>query len=175
MQEVIMALFIGYHGTNSKIAQNIMRSNFTYNATKPGWLGSGIYFFEEDEGLASYWGNFRNPGNTSVIRTEIEVPDEKIFDVSNPSSDHSKFFHAFREELLPILHAKQINIKATNKTDLDGKIINMICIKEKYQLVRSFTYTFIDYDRNNGTFSRLPNGIELCLRDNRYIANKQIV
>ncbi|MBG9656349.1 hypothetical protein ABE24_16115 [Cytobacillus firmus] len=170
-----MALFIGYHGTNSNTAKNIIRTNFSFNTTKPGWLGSGIYFFEENEGLARYWGNLKSPGNASVLRTEIDVPDDKIFDVSDPSSDHSKTFHAFREQLLPVLHEKQINIKAENKTDFDGKILNMICIKEKYQLVRSFTYTYIDYDRKNGTFSRFPNGIELCLKNNGYIVNKQIV
>jgi hypothetical protein len=131
-----MSAFIGYHGTKNSDANRIINTNFTINHTNPGWLGSGVYFFEENDILARSFGNYKFPGNTSVIRAEIEVPDHQVFDLTNPSSDHSQEFHAFRLELLPVLDKQNINVKAKNEKDFDGKILNMLCRKSGYQLVR---------------------------------------
>ncbi|MGG4268371.1 hypothetical protein [Peribacillus simplex] len=170
-----MSMFIGYHGTKSSIAKNIIRTNFTFNQANPGWLGSGNYFFEENERLANYWGNLRNPGNYSVIRAEINVPEEKKFDISDPNSDHSKEFHAMRDVLLPTLIQQNLKVKANSTKDFDGKILNVVCRKGGYQLVRAYTYTYNDQDRTDGTFSRFPNGVELCLKNTGYIVNKNII
>lgn len=170
-----MVQYIGYHGTSSTIAKRIMQTNFKANLQQPGWLGSGIYFFEEDEKLARYFGGVNLNGPTSVLRAEIDIPDELVLDISVPYSEGNKEFHAYRDMLVPTLVKKGVTIKSKNKKDYDGKVLNILCSKQGYKLVKNYTFTYQEYDRENYTSSRVPNGIELCLKDNGYIVEKQII
>lgn len=47
-----MVQFIGHHGTSLRIAECIMERNFIIRPGKVGWLGTGVYFFEEEVLLA---------------------------------------------------------------------------------------------------------------------------
>lgn len=171
-----MADFIGYHGTSSRNAEKIMQSNFRINNQNVGWLGSGVYFFEENYELARYWANtFSSEG--TVIRCEMRVPDEEVLDVTAPGSSQNRLFHATRTQLIEHEIRKQnIDIFARNSKDLDGKVFNFLSLTKGYKLVRSLTYTYQDYDREYKIRgSRVPNGIELCVRDTRYIQNKTVM
>lgn len=45
--------FMGYHGTSRKNVRLIKKTGF--NESNTGWLGTGVYFFEEDFELALKW------------------------------------------------------------------------------------------------------------------------
>ena len=168
--------FLGYHGTNKTDVLKIISTRFEINTKNIGWLGTGIYFFENSSNMAASWGRFDNPDRIiNVIECIIKVPEEKVFDVTDPYSEHTRKFHALRIEMIPILAKNNINIKVKNKSDHDGKIYNMICISDGYMIVRTFTYTFQSVDRQFGASSRVPNGIELCLKNNTYITSKRII
>lgn len=51
----LMRYFIGYHGTSSVFAEKILQTNFLIDHIKVGWLGTGIYLFEENQELARSW------------------------------------------------------------------------------------------------------------------------
>jgi hypothetical protein len=170
-----MLNFIGYHGTGKNNAKNILRTNFKVDFTKVGWLGTGIYFFHEGKELAEYWAS-RKFANYDVFRCEIEVPEEKVFDVTDPLGYNNQLFHAIRKELINNqIQLNKIDIIVKNKEDLDGKVYNLICKKKGYQLVRAATYTYNEEDREYGLFSRVPNGVELCLKNPSYVKTKNSI
>jgi hypothetical protein len=170
-----MANYIGYHGTSKVFSRIIKRTNFTIDYKKVGWLGAGVYFFHEGETLAEYWASLKFP-TKDVLRCEIELPDERVFDVTDPLSYHNEFFHAVRRELVQgEIKAKKIDVIVKNKEDLDGKTYNLICKTKGYQLVRAATYTYNAEDREHGLFSRVPNGVELCLKQPSYVKAKHSI
>lgn len=172
-----MQLFIGYHGTSKQNASNIIRTNFTIDFTKVGWLGTGIYFFEENSSMAEDWALYKCKSTPKdVIRSEIKVPTEEVFDVSIPGSKHNQFFHELRRQLVEVELAKNnLDVTVRNKKDFDGKTYNIICKTKGFKLVRAFTYTFTDQDRSTGLDSRVPNGIELCLKQPSYVQTKDSI
>lgn len=172
-----MKSFIAYHGTLKTTANNIIRTSFTINRASVGWLGTGTYFFEGNSKMADSWVRYKYPGNiTEVLECEIQVPEDKVFDVTIPGSKDNIFFHEFRSQLIQQeLKRRGANINVRNNEDLDGKIYNAICLKLEYLLVRAYTYTFTEQDRQLRNNSRVPNGIELCLKNPRYVNVKSSV
>ena len=170
-----MGLFLGYHGTREDIANNILRTNFHIkNEVKP-WLGSGIYFFEENQELAKNWANERYRGKrTRVLECLLEVPDDKVLDLVDPRSEHNTIFQAQRTALIESLNGK-LDVLIKNNEDFDSKTLNVMCPRLGYLLVRAATYTYTDFDRRHKMKSKVPNGIELCLRDKAYIIEKEII
>lgn len=171
-----MVMFIGYHGTSRSNSLQIQRTNFSIDYRKIGWLGTGIYFFDEGEKLAEDWSSYRFPKSNDVLRCEIEIPDEEVFDVTNPNSYHSELFHAIRKEFLEQqIKDKKIDVIVKSRQDLDGKMYNLISRSKNFRLIRALTYTYTDTDREHGLFSRVPNGIELCLKQPAYVKNKSSI
>ncbi|WP_117017275.1 hypothetical protein [Aeribacillus pallidus] len=172
-----MGYFIGYHGTSSVFAEKILRTNFIVDHTKVGWLGTGIYLFEENQELARSWANYKySNSKKGVIRCEIEIAEEEVFDVVDPLGEHNKFFHAVRKQLIEQeIKKRNLQLRAKNRKDFDGKTYNFICKAKGFKLVRAATYTYQDYDRIFGWNSRVPNGVELCVKDINCIKNKQLV
>lgn len=129
-----MRYFVGYHETSSIFAKNILQTNFIIDHKKVGWLGTGIYLFEENPELACSWANYKYPDcKKKVIRCEIEIAEEKVFDVVDPMSEHNKFFHAVRKQLIgEEVKKRNLQIKAKNPKDFDGKTYNGVelCVKD---------------------------------------------
>lgn len=170
-----MADYIGFHGTSSRNAELIMQSDFRVS-NHVGWLGSGVYFFEENYELAQYWANtFSSKG--AVIRCEMSVPAEEVLDVTDPGSDQSRLFHETRTKLIEQeIRRHRVDLLVRDSNNLDGIVFNILGRTKGYKLVRSFSYTYQDHDRvYKLRASRVPNGIELCLKDVRYIRRKTVV
>ena len=173
----LMKYYMGYHGTSTAHANRIMQTNFLINYQKVGWLGSGVYLFDENQEMAQSWAKYKYPENDkNIICCKIEVDEEKVFDVIDPLGEHNKFFHAIRKQLIEQeLKKRNIEVKAKNTKDFDGKTYNFICKAKGFELVRAATYTFQPYDRKHFLNSRVPNGVELCVKDLHIIKNKQIL
>ncbi len=162
--------FIGHHGTLYVNSKKIKREGF--EESKSGWLGKGIYFFEDDKELARMWANYKKgtyQSKIDVIECNISLEQEKILDIVDPKSVHSKMINEFRENFLKVT-LKENKIIKTEDTTLDGKILDMICNRKGYSLVRNSTHTLTESDRKLGIkFSNLKNGIELCVKDKNII------
>lgn len=168
--------YIGYHGTDKTSAERINKSNFSIPYGKIGWLGTGAYFFQENKGMAEYWAYTKvGMKPKGILRCEISIPKKKVFDATNPLSEENAFFHRVKEGIEKELKKQKVNVSVANEKDFDGKTYNLICKQKGYELVRAFTYTYQEEDRKNKTFSRVPNGVELCLRNPAYIVKKELI
>lgn len=164
---------IGYHGTSKEIAANILKSDFNSNS-KVGWLGTGTYFFEEDPQMAHMWAKDKKKfASVDVLRCEINVDDDKIFFPSIPGTPDNKKFHMYRNKLKLQLKLRGLKLKAKDKQEFDGKTYNFICKAEGYELVKAFTNTYDDVDADYEIFSKVANGVELCVRNTSAIEKKE--
>ncbi|WP_456276518.1 hypothetical protein [Bacillus sp. AK128] len=170
-----MPLFVGYHGTKRSVAKRIEKTNFIVSH-KIGWLGKGTYFFEEKESMARSWAIFRFGLAIEVLEVVIDVPDGKFFDITHPYSNDTKDFYEARDELINIMVENGIDLDE-EKSALEGKVLDYLCDLRGILLVRAFTYTFQEIDRQDDRklFSRFANGIELCVKHNGIIKQKQII
>lgn len=168
--------FVGHHGTSAENIAKIKKYNF--NSSNWGWLGKGIYFFEEDKEMARRWARYKFPNKRiDVIECLIKVDVEKILDISNPKTEHNKKIQQFRIEFLK--KAKSVNRNLSDE-EIDCKIINMVATLDKFEVVRNYTYTYTEEDREVGKTignrpigSNVPNGIELCVRNLECINHKK--
>lgn len=156
--------YIGHHGSSSERCKKIIKEGF--NPSGNGWLGPGVYFFQEDNQLARSWAKYKY-GNckVEVIECDLNVDSSKLLDISDPKSELSKKVNEFKEQFLRYGIQKERLIKM-NDTDFDGKVLDMICQKDKYDMVRNFTHTRTDLDRQYKNYnSNISNCVELCVRN----------
>jgi hypothetical protein len=170
-----MIIYVGYHGTSKNNTNNIMNNGFMKNS-KIGWLGTGIYFYEGNKNLAINWGKYCFPKEIiNTVKCTIRIPCNEVFDITDPNGEHAIKFHRVRDALISRIKLYKINLDVKSGRDFDGKTYNTICLKNNYKMVRAFTYSYQSIDREHRLFSRVPNGIELCLKDNAYISSKELL
>jgi hypothetical protein len=64
---------IGYHGTSDRHAEEILRDGFRPSENDYDWLGTGVYFFEEDAGRALRWARQQWPDEPAVVAAAIDL------------------------------------------------------------------------------------------------------
>src|SRR5580693_442439 len=64
---------VGYHGTSRKRATSILRRGFKPSENAFDWLGTGIYFFEENEERARAWARRLHPHDPAVLGAVINL------------------------------------------------------------------------------------------------------
>ena len=160
--------YVGHHGSSSERCKKIRKEGF--KPSPNGWLGPGIYFFQEDNQLARNWARYSYKNcKVEVIECDLSVESSKLLDISDPKSLLSKKVNQFKEQFLRQGIRKERLIKM-NDTDFDGKVLDMICTKGEYDMVRNFTHTRTDLDREYKIYnSNISNGVELCVRDPQFI------
>lgn len=129
-------VFTGYHATSRDRAEAIMRRNF--KKSKSGWLGEGVYFFEDNPKLAVEWARYkyRNDENAlsavTVIQSEIRCHKEKILDLTNPQSEDVSDFHRVRQNI--IIHLRKFGKKTLILRKQVGLVLTewpLICCVQK--------------------------------------------
>ena len=116
-----MKIYTGYHGTDIKSAENILKEN-KFRVTKNGWLGTGIYFYENNYIMAKKWVGKKNIVDIAIIECLIEVEAEKVLDVTSPDSESTKLFQEERERLIKEIEKRKCLVEAKTKVNLDSKI-----------------------------------------------------
>ena len=162
--------FIGYHGTTMKSANRILKGNF-YTPTHQGWLGCGTYFFEGNLLLAKEFARCRHKTNEIAV-IKCDIKSNLVLDLTVPSGDGVKKFHQTRAELLEACRTNCLNVKAKNFKDFAASVIESLCKRENYDLVRANTYTYTQADRILQITSHVPNGTELCVKKRSSILRK---
>jgi hypothetical protein len=71
-------------------------------------------------------------------------------------------------------HKGKLDVMVKNREDFDAKTLNHICSKFKYLIIRAATYTYSRIDREYRLKSKIPNGVELCLKNNVCIEEKKL-
>jgi hypothetical protein len=64
---------VGYHGTSKKHATSILRRGFKPSENAFDWLGTGIYFFEENEERARAWARRLHPHDPEVVGAVLNL------------------------------------------------------------------------------------------------------
>lgn len=162
--------FIGYHGTSTKKARAILNGDF-YTPSKMGWLGTGIYFFDDNPELASSFAKYKHGINISILKCKVDVEESKVIDVTDPLGRGTKEFHKERHDFIEAFKGSKIDIVCKNG-EFDKKVFERLCVNKGYELVRANTYTYSSMDHELRMSSHVPNGTELCLRNKSKITEK---
>lgn len=166
--------YTGYHGTSKDVADKIIRTAFVINHGHQGFLGTGIYFFEENKDLAIEYATHRH-GNKIIKALEciLEVPEEEVFDTT--LKEGAKKFNVYKEIVKETILKEKINLKVGNRNHFDGRVYDFVAKREKYTLIRAETFTPLLSDRKlDLRHSNVPNGVELCLKNPRMVIDKCI-
>lgn len=158
--------YIGYHGTLKNIEKCIKSGGFTKSNT--GWLGEGVYFFQDDFELAKRWAIKKyNAENVVFIKRTIRVEREKLFDITYPLSEQSKYYFRERERCIQEMKKRGYKVDVESRKRYENGLINLICVTKKYHVVRACTYTYqkCDYIDGNEVGSLFANGVEICVRN----------
>lgn len=178
-----------YHGTGkssySKKGDNyfkILRYDISteFNKKKqgktyklPGSLGYGIYTFTTEEMAKLIAGKFYS--DPMVLDIGLNPIEDSILDLND--MDTQENFHEFRLESYKSAEKHFENFNAANDKQhvFDGIVIELYIKKLQknnpgliVSAVRLKTYTPLDKEKKN-SYSYIPNGTELCLRDDRAI------
>lgn len=158
--------FTGYHGTTLEKFHSISKNGF--KKSNNGWLGEGIYFFEEDYEMAKRWAEKKyNTINVRLLKKTINVDSDKLFDITYPLSEQSKYYFSERERFIKEMKERGYEVNVENRKRYENELINLICRIKDYNVVRACTYTYQKYDYIGGKEidSLFSNGVEICVRD----------
>lgn len=161
-------VFTGYHGTSkfnkSSIEKNGLRES------KDGWLGKGVYFFEDDCQMAIKWAQKRcNSQMVYFIKRYIKVDETMLFDITWPLSKQTKYFFEEKERYIKEMTARGYRVNIDRNERFEGKLIEDICKKKNYSVVRACTYTYSADDDRYRIDCKFANGVELCVKDSKCI------
>lgn len=162
--------FIGYRGTSKQRVQDFLNSGQWEVSTRPDeYLGHGTYFFENDYQEAYKWAKYNrklDDEEIEVIKVNIKVKEKEVFDLldSTTCDDYLKI-------------VKKIGAKfyeADNIPDhpADCKLINLICDRDGYKLVRgAFSPNKkLAKELISANLTRMRKiHIQLCVKDPRII------
>jgi len=167
-------LKLGYHGTSRTVANKIKREGFRLGKY-PGWLGTGVYVFEENPGLALQYAQCKKfVAEPTIIKAHLSIDEDTILDVSIPGSKGNRLFHEFKDSLQKAIVLKQYHIEFKNKYEMDGHTIDRLCKVREFSVVRGFTYTYNKLDKEYTHASGIANGVELCLKNLKHIQKVEI-
>lgn len=163
------ATYIGYHGTDFDAANRIEKTTFAINHKHIGWLGTGVYFFENNISICEEYTRHRHKGSIiKILECYLEVPKDKIFDTTLDKD--ADIFHNYREELKQIVKSQKISLKVSNSNHFDGRVYDLISKRKNIHLVRARTFTPLISDRDEPfPESKVGNAVELCLKVPNYV------
>lgn len=160
---------LGYHGTKRYFMNAIEKNGF--EESSKGWLGKGVYFFQEDYDMAIEWAKKRhNTIMTCFIKRYIEVIDENFFDITWPLDKRTKYYFQERERYVKEMESRGYKIEIDSRKRYEGELVDLICEKKNYLVVRACTYTYKKYDEIYDLNSIFSNGVEICVKDLKCIS-----
>lgn len=155
---------LGYHGTRRYFRSAIEANGF--KESSKGWLGKGVYFFQEDYNMALEWAKKRhNTVMTCFIKRDIKVREDKFFDITWPLDERTKYFFQERERYVKEMESRGYRVEVDNKKRFEGAVVDLICYNKRYHVVRACTYTYKLYDEVYKLNSIFANGVEICVKD----------
>ena len=167
--------FSAYHGTTKQNAESIKANGFR-TPGKIGWLGFGTYFYDRNPELAKTFANGNFPNfPTAVLKCDIVIKQDYVFDITDPCSKDCKEFHSCRQDIEEAIGSVNLLVKDISKPFFDARILERICTDKGYKMVRAWTYTNNEIEREahlHLSISKFANGVELCLKDLNFIKQK---
>lgn len=164
---------VGYHGNKKREIRKFLRNEiFDTSISKKNWLGTGVYFFEEDLQQAIDWCvRVRNYSNWAIIEAEIKAM--KVLDLILVSNYNTfvKILKYIRDNK-PILnklkksYEKIYNVKVDDNF-LNPLVLDLMYMYEPFDLVR---HAFRVPGRITETGTNIePMQIQLCVKNQKCI------
>jgi hypothetical protein len=176
---------IGYHGTEIRNVDKILRSEFVSIERPDHWLGQGIYFYE-DLSLAKWWAEKkfkRVYSQAAVVQVEILVDDSNLLNLDSKDG-MDKFFR----EIKKILHKSTISFKFEDDRRTENFCFALDLLKGELGIsviIRSFLRHSPSYGEQNinvfeKDFFNLPHDFaylekQICVSINENIKSKQCI
>ncbi len=156
--------FIGYHGTHDHLVRRIFSQGL--NEARKGYLGKGVYFFEDNYDLAREWAlSRRDCKSPAVIKAQIECDHEKVLDITNPNCPERKLISSKVKSYFVKRTKDGYYLDANAMKEIEGNIIDNMCEVVDYKLIRAITISNTHVDGDKTIFLGIANGIELCVKD----------
>lgn len=174
-----------YHGTDVHCKKRIIdEQHFISSSRDNEWAGTGVYFFiDSNENIAQVheynWArNYKNIPiyNVRILFAEIEYNKDEIFDLSDEQD--LEVFNAYRrscfEKAVKIAEKKEkiLSDRYSNASKFDCFVINEICKKSNYKMVKKQVYISKleeTYEGVNIPRSFVPNCTIAAVRDQSII------
>ena len=150
----------GYHGTNKKRLKSIMQHGIDHSDN--GWFGSGSYFYKNSFDMAFKWAARKKIKSIVVLKADINVDEDKIFDLTDPLGDDVKLFLKTREQNFS-------KYKVKHRYQMDNLVINSLHKLFDFHVVKGVSHTYENYDETSQIGSNIPNGIEVVVRESSCI------
>ncbi|WP_454911853.1 hypothetical protein [Staphylococcus warneri] len=175
----------GYHGTDRSCYDNLeIDKKFPINKL-PSDLGNGLYLFIDRKNMVGeainnakkYLDRWKPRYEEKIIaQIDIKVRENRLLDLDDYDNQYE--FNSFVDENEETIYNeldKLINNNTKNRGNLDGLVIEIMIREYKLEIdaIQKETYTQFDI-RKKRKRSNIPNGKELCIRQNNIIKNKCI-
>ncbi|MGX0511227.1 glutaredoxin-related protein [Staphylococcus hominis] len=175
----------GYHGTDKSHYDNLENERIFSTKKLPSDLGNGLYLFidrvnmvgEAIENAKKYLNRWKKDYKERIIaQIDVEFNEDNLLDLDD--RENQNVFNSFVEDNEETIYNeldKLINNNTKNRGNIDGLVIE-IMIREynlEVDAIMRETYTQFDTTKKRKR-SNIPNGKELCLRNNDIIKRKCI-
>lgn len=164
--------FLAYRGTHKDYIVNIIDKGLWLKSEGDDeFFGHGIYFFEEDDNEAYNWAKYKRKipeKEIAIIQAYITCSRKEVLDLI-----HSRKYQEYIKLVNEIKNRfKEQPSKPKFKYPFDCGLINLICDKEGYKLVRGAynPKNQLALSLINLGATRIPKiHIQLCVRDKSLI------
>lgn len=173
---------IGYHGTEIKNVNNILKEGLSHTQRDDHWLGQGFYLYK-DFALAQWWAKKKfkqNYNQPAVIKVELVVREEKLLDL-----DTVEGLNRFFREMKRLLALTSYRFRFKNDERIKNLCFALDLLKEEldiWVIIRTFSKDNPSYgDENIPNFEdkyfTLPLDFayletQICVSKNECVKNK---
>jgi hypothetical protein len=169
-----MLITTGYHGTTKNRARKIIKNCFHHS--KSGWLGKGIYFFE-DYGNSSGMEEAKNwmikvkkAKNYSIIKANIN--SKHYLDLAYDKEAYINF-EKIKEEIIKKLKYERKKIDYDN---LDTVVFSYIDREYDFEIIRALIDNRkINKRKKNSSYIIFFPQVQICVKKISCIIEKEIV
>ena len=168
-EDIKIVHFTGWHGTDRKNAEEILKNNFLESSGNHHWLGEGVYFFGEGLGKpvihAAHWAKSeaykKGYREFAVLEADIAVNDTAILDLREDAG--LELFNQHRNFVLRKIRDAHRGFRVPKKAYHDSKVFeHMKQIAGLEVFIMNFYVQFLQ-DRIEKIESKFPNCTFLCV------------
>ncbi len=154
---------VGFHATREESAKDILKTGkFICSNDEEDWLGTGIYFFENDKKQAEYFAKARNINVLKVLKADISSDKTlKLYDTETYEM-YVKYVHMLKDKY------------QRRKDKTKRKIINSVALESLYKIkpydivVGIFEVPYMKRVHRTNIF---PMHIQVCVKNHDCISD----
>lgn len=160
-------MYIGYHGTSRDSAEKIRLTGFRPSVREEDWLGSGVYFFENDFLLAKAWCSKVKKYGTNWAILRCKICADTVLDLLTEEG-----YEAFRAMAHKIKDRYHKLPGGGPRRNINKIVVDLICNVEPVDVIRG---AFDASGRKAPPRTNvLPVQVQLCVRNTDCITIQEV-